>query len=333
MIAMSQNNNNTPVEYNHPHFINTPYFVLQDDRLDFFNKFLFSVFWGFYLSGKKIKASNGYLASLFKVSERYIQERIKELEDKGFIRRQVINYRRVIEVLHIAHEAIETDEPGTEDLSSADERGTKNTLPRTTVRTDTIDNKKEDTKDKNTPCGVDNFKGLFLSLENLTADNPHNIDSTLLNEWLVIRKKKKAPLTATAWNRTNKVLARLVEAGLNASDCFERMVASGWQGMEFRYFEQDLKQSLAQKSINANERAATELEIRERERKAEEQKQWEIARAKQDRDILNGIKSSIGFAEAKKKVEQECERMGMNTREYHMHIMKNTRSHENRRAM
>lgn len=103
-------------------------------------------------------------------------------------------------------------------------------------------NRKEikEIKDKTTPAIAVSEKSLLLTLEDMTKDNPHNIDLQMLNEWLLTRKKKKAPLTHTAWSRTNKVMVKLVDYGLNPTDCFEKMVANGWQGMEFRYFEKDM---------------------------------------------------------------------------------------------
>lgn len=121
-------------------------------------------------------------------------------------------------------------------------------------------------KDKTTPdakASVDN--SCLLTLEDMKKDNPHNIDEQMLNEWLVTRKKKKAPLTPTAWSRTNKVMVKLVDYGLNPSDCFERMVASGWQGMEFRYFEQDINSKSGVKILSIDEKKQNEIKAREQE--------------------------------------------------------------------
>ena len=86
-------------EYNHPLYVNTPYFVLQDKNLDFFNKYLFSLFWSFSVSGKKIKMSNGYISSLFQIDIKHVGKRLKQLEDLGYIKRVTKNFKRVIEVL------------------------------------------------------------------------------------------------------------------------------------------------------------------------------------------------------------------------------------------
>lgn len=114
-------------------------------------------------------------------------------------------------------------------------------------------NKKEIKRNKNiTSEKKSGEKSIFLTGKDLLKDNPHNIESKMVTEWVETRKKRRAPITQTAWDRTNKVMTRLVQAGLNANDCFECMVASGWKGMEFKYFEQDLK-SLITKPSSAKE--------------------------------------------------------------------------------
>lgn len=329
----SQENNtslNSSHEFNHPNYINIPFFVLQDDRLDFFNKLLFSFFWSLAVSGKNFTASNNYLASLFKVSDKYVQMRIKELEDMGFILRHKVRFDRVIQVIHIPNAKItltadkhtprSTVHPCTKTKLAPTTVGTPHqpqlVPPPTTVGTYNIDILNKDNKP--TPKGVDNLKSLFLSLDDLTSCNPHNIPSNLLNEWICIRKKRKAPLTPTAWDRTNKVLSKLVGAGLNAIDCFERMVASGWQGMEFKYFEQDLKP----KHLSTEERAANEQKIRERELKAQETKRREIDSAKNFAAVLSTVKTNMSFAEAKKRDEEEMRKLGMSANDYYAHVLK-----------
>lgn len=86
--------------FNLPSFVNVPLFVLQESKLDFFNKFLFSFFWNLSQSGKSIFESNEYIAALFCVTERHVRNRIKELEEMGFIKRVVFKNKRYIEVLY-----------------------------------------------------------------------------------------------------------------------------------------------------------------------------------------------------------------------------------------
>lgn len=331
---MSHANYNTNAqEYNHPAYVNIPFFVLQEERLDFFNKFLFSLFWSFSVSGKRINTSNGYLAELFKVSEKYIQIRIKDLEDLGFIRRYSRKYKRYIEVLHAPFNDIEiSNSPNIELVPTTVGVSTNIILPPTTVGVShqlqlvppptTVgpynkEDNKEDNKANTTPIGVSEGKSFLLTVKDMLKDNPHNIDEPLLNEWMIIRKNKKAPLTRTAWNRTNKVMTRLVEAGLLAVDCFERMVASGWQGMEFKYFEQELIKNPVLKYPTPSERAINEQKIRERELKSNQEKQKEI---EESTSSYKNIKQHINIFDMKKHQDADMEKLGMSRLQYHDYI-------------
>lgn len=113
-------------------------------------------------------------------------------------------------------------------------------------------------------------KPFLLTIQDLLTDNPHNIEDQMLNEWLMIRKKKKAPLTPTAWKRTNNVMTKLSEKGLSPGDCFERMVANGWQGMEYKYFEQELKNPVLVKSSSTLKKETDEERIKRWERERQE---------------------------------------------------------------
>lgn len=67
--------------------------------------------------------------------------------------------------------------------------------------------------------------------KNITADNPHKIPDAAIDDWLEIRKAKRAPLTPTAWKKLNKEMQKIKEAGLCPLEAFEKMVMQGWQGL------------------------------------------------------------------------------------------------------
>jgi hypothetical protein len=78
-------------------------------------------------------------------------------------------------------------------------------------------------------------------------------------------------------------MTQLVAKGLDARDSFERMVASGWQGMEVKYFDHSTSSS---KKISPEEREANEIKIREREVRAQLEKRKEIEDCHRFRDIV-----------------------------------------------
>jgi hypothetical protein len=82
----------------------------------------------------------------------------------------------------------------------------------------------------------------FLSVEDLLKDNPHNIEKQLLEDWIVVRKTKRAAITPTAWKELNKKLTIIGETkGTTPVDAFTRMVASGWQSLDPKWFDSNPK--------------------------------------------------------------------------------------------
>lgn len=76
----------------------------------------------------------------------------------------------------------------------------------------------------------------------LLENNPHKIPEAMLSDWLEVRKSKKNKVTATAWNRINKILGEVhTQIGIIPHDAFETMVASGWQSLELKYFQTNSK--------------------------------------------------------------------------------------------
>jgi hypothetical protein len=76
-----------------------------------------------------------------------------------------------------------------------------------------------------------------FGIEALLSDNPHGIDQQHLEDWIKVRKSKRAAITKTTWNKINRTLEIIErEAQVKPRDAFETMVASGWQSIELKYF-------------------------------------------------------------------------------------------------
>lgn len=89
-----------------------------------------------------------------------------------------------------------------------------------------------------TPLEGEKKKKEKLSLSDLQEDNPHEIPTQLLQDFLTTRKSKRAPVTYTAWNRLQKTLIKIKKKkGINPVDAFEEMVANGWQSLKPEYFD------------------------------------------------------------------------------------------------
>ncbi len=82
------------------------------------------------------------------------------------------------------------------------------------------------------------------SLKELKADNPNKIPDRMLEEWLAIRKDKKARVTQTAWDKINATLVSIEkEVGIKPQDAFQTMVANCWQSLDVKYFKDDSKRN------------------------------------------------------------------------------------------
>jgi hypothetical protein len=79
------------------------------------------------------------------------------------------------------------------------------------------------------------------NIENILASNIFQIPEQIIEDWMITRKKKRAPVTQTAWNKINKELAKCKEQGVDPIEAFEKMVAHGWQALDADWFCKEKK--------------------------------------------------------------------------------------------
>ncbi len=93
-----------------------------------------------------------------------------------------------------------------------------------------------------TAMGNDNCAGTKkpfpFEIEDMLADNPHELNEAVVLDWVNNRKSKRNKVTLTAWKRINKNLTLIrKELGISPNEAFETMVAAGWVSLELKYFE------------------------------------------------------------------------------------------------
>jgi hypothetical protein len=167
-------------------------------------------------------------------------------------------------------------------------------------------------KEKDPPLSPKGEKKELFSLRQMLEDNPHQIPESMISDWLEVRKSKRAKMTPTAWKGTNSVLEKLTNFGLSPVECFESMVASGWQGIKVSYFEKEiaaLKPKAPLKYVTKEDRAAEYEKIAARERAAEQRKQEEREAAKGFKDIVKEAKEHVSFKERLRLYELDQERI------------------------
>lgn len=63
-------------------------------------------------------------------------------------------------------------------------------------------------------------------------DNPFVLSEQSIDDYLKLRKTKRAPVTARVWANVNAALAKCAAAGIQAEAAIELAVLNGWQGFE-----------------------------------------------------------------------------------------------------
>lgn len=63
-------------------------------------------------------------------------------------------------------------------------------------------------------------------------DNPFGLNEQSIDDYLKLRKAKRAPVTARVWVNVNAALTKCAAAGIQAEKAIELAVLNGWQGFE-----------------------------------------------------------------------------------------------------
>ncbi len=92
-------------------------------------------------------------------------------------------------------------------------------------------------------------------LKYLKEENIFSIPEQALLDWIANRKKKRAAITQTAWNKINKELAKCKEQGIDPLDAFETMVASGWSSLKVDWFKKKKEESTFRWNLDSVMRA------------------------------------------------------------------------------
>jgi len=108
---------------------------------------------------------------------------------------------------------------------------------RTSTKNGTRNLKEEPT---NEPKKKNNKKKVeySFSIDEALADNPHEIDRELIEEWMTIRAKKhKADFTKRVWDRHNRITSQLIAKGIPLFEIMDRLLTKEWQAIEESYYK------------------------------------------------------------------------------------------------
>ncbi len=179
------------------------------------------------------------------------------VEDTGFNRKTVIKIRQSVINKGLMEYSGElkgrSGQIPVMRLTYVDEFESKFTSPKSGTSTSPKSGTGDQSQNRDTESKRENLKGEvinpltplqgeskekdILSLDDLKADNPHQIPDQLLKDWMTNRKNKRTPITPTAWQRLQTTLAKInTEKNIPPHEAFAEMVASGWQSLKSSYF-------------------------------------------------------------------------------------------------
>jgi len=69
----------------------------------------------------------------------------------------------------------------------------------------------------------------------MLADNPHDLDESLIADYLAVRKAAKATVSARIWSRLNAKLEQCKAFGIQPAQALEIAVENGWRGFEVEW--------------------------------------------------------------------------------------------------
>lgn len=82
-----------------------------------------------------------------------------------------------------------------------------------------------------------------FGMNQMLADNPHQIPDQLLADWLALRKTKRATVTQTVWDSLNAELTKCADLGITATDAMIEALTAGWQGFKAGWIANRLGQA------------------------------------------------------------------------------------------
>lgn len=113
---------NNQKSFNLPNYINIPYFLYQDNRLEKAATLIASFFYSLHTAGQNINASTDYLCSLVNVHKRQIYKIMNLLEQCGYIKRSGFTNRKRIIWTHCPKSKIIIEELDTNALQDTSDK-------------------------------------------------------------------------------------------------------------------------------------------------------------------------------------------------------------------
>ena len=199
-----------------------PIEIWQADDLSWNEKVLLMEVDSFTQKGRDCYISNRYIADMFGVSERTASEYLTHLINAGYVKLVKFDGRcRYVEsALPSLQGSIEENFKADLKFSSRQSgrklQGTNNISD---LNKDTDKERGINTPKEKTPPPFDLYKALIAA----------GVNAATAHDWLQVRKTKRCANTATAWQETQREIAK---SGKGAEHCIRTCVAQSWGGFK-----------------------------------------------------------------------------------------------------
>lgn len=196
-----------------------PIEIWESKELTWNEKILFLEIDSFTSKDKDCFFSNEHIAKLLGVTENSANRILSSLISKGYVVKTSFDGRRRFVKTAFSYDKADysqmNNQPIQERITSYDN---KEYIPNTSNNTDNKPNKER--IDKSIQKKGFDFKSALLGL---------GIEENIVNDWLLVRKQKKATNTETAFNRIKNEIAL---SGISANECITMAVERSWMGFK-----------------------------------------------------------------------------------------------------
>lgn len=235
--------------FNRDFIYTIPSRVLFDNNITDLDRKIYMVIRSFMDTTGDCYPSNAWFAEKFGVEKRSIPRSLDRLIKFGYIKRVIQNERRflLINQVPFKEEGMTSGSPphdpsvtppmtlGSSNTSS--NNSISNIIKTSTPPSESLE--KYQYQETLYPVKPTNKKQISksdsLSLQQIIFALPFCIDLQVIEDWLKVRKSKRAPITATALKLLLNELELFKNSGIDPAKKFEEMVANGWSSIKFSW--------------------------------------------------------------------------------------------------
>lgn len=239
-------------------------FMVKELKLKGLEKDVYAIIYGFSQAGQKFNGSLQYLADWTTSTKQGVLKSLKSLQDKGLVVKEEKQFNGVKFCEYYTTEFNTPLNKVEEGIKQSLTGGIQQSLPNNKSLNNNSDNK-EDKKKESKVAEINSFD--LLIEKYLTSEDGKSIKyqdyherKELLQEWLKVRKAKRAAMTDRAIELNLQKLDKLAaKSNMSVVEYLKEVICRGWQAFyEIKNFNQQPKQS-SQENLDFDRKYGTVL--------------------------------------------------------------------------